>query len=61
AAHDPRLDSDLLEQLLQKAGQQIKTLDSLHAKSASALLSPTEPLQPTPQAVPGRRRGRDQA
>jgi hypothetical protein len=61
AAHDPRLDSDWLEQLLQKAGRQIKTLDSLHAKSTSALLSSTAPSPPTSEAVPGKRHGRDHA
>ncbi|WP_409468726.1 hypothetical protein [Streptomyces sp. HC307] len=45
AAQDSRLDSDRLEQLRQRAGQQIQTLDSLHDRAATALLSPAPPLE----------------
>lgn len=54
AAQDSRLDSDRLEQLLQRAEQQIETLDSLHDRAATALLSPTPPLEATSQAATGK-------
>lgn len=46
AAQDARLDADRLERLLQRAEQQIKTLDSLHAGAATAVLFPTSPTTP---------------
>lgn len=54
AAQDSRLDSDRLEQLLRRAEQQIETLDSLHDRAATTLLSPTRPLGATPKAATGR-------
>ncbi|MFI1720684.1 hypothetical protein [Streptomyces sp. NPDC020489] len=39
SAQDSRLDADRLEQLLARAEQQIKTLDALHARALSPLLS----------------------
>ncbi|MFJ3714361.1 hypothetical protein [Streptomyces sp. NPDC090057] len=38
ATHDPRLNSDWLEELLERADQQITTLDSLHDRVASTKL-----------------------
>ncbi|MFC9635375.1 hypothetical protein ACFTY8_40560 [Streptomyces mirabilis] len=54
AVHDSRLDHDWLEQLLQRARQQIMTLDSLHDRAASALLTPTVAPAATSEAVPGK-------
>ncbi|MET7480142.1 hypothetical protein ABZT17_38105 [Streptomyces sp. NPDC005648] len=42
AAQDPRLDSDRLEELRQRAERQLDTLDSLHSRAASARLAVTE-------------------
>jgi hypothetical protein len=40
SARDSRLDADRLEELLRRAVRQIKTLDALHARAATALLFP---------------------
>ncbi|GHB54637.1 hypothetical protein GCM10010377_52220 [Streptomyces viridiviolaceus] len=53
AAQDSRLVSDRLEQLLQRVGQQIETLDSLHDRAATALLSTTPPLEATSESAIG--------
>ncbi|MGW2046505.1 hypothetical protein ACWCPF_15150 [Streptomyces sp. NPDC001858] len=45
SADEPRLEHDWLEQLLQRAEQQLKTLDALHARATTALLSATPPQQ----------------
>jgi hypothetical protein len=47
AAHDLRLDAGRLQELLERVDQQIRTLDSLHARATSALLSP-DPSQKEP-------------
>ncbi|MFJ8105850.1 hypothetical protein [Streptomyces sp. NPDC096132] len=39
SAQDPRLDPDRLRQLLQRAEQQIRTLDELHLRAATTLRS----------------------
>jgi hypothetical protein len=54
SAQDSRLDSDRLEQLLQRAGQQSETLDSLHGRAATELLSSTPLLAATSQAATGK-------
>ncbi|WP_342669521.1 hypothetical protein [Streptomyces yerevanensis] len=51
AAQDSRLDSDRLEQLLQRVRQQIGTLDSLHDRAATALRASTPRLEATSQAA----------
>ncbi|MEU6261023.1 hypothetical protein [Streptomyces sp. NPDC047043] len=51
SARDSRLDADWLEQLLDRAEQQIQALDVLHARAAEALLSPATPSD----AVAGKR------
>ncbi|WEO99969.1 hypothetical protein A6P39_041415 [Streptomyces sp. FXJ1.172] len=43
SAQEPRLDTDWLERLLHRAEQQLKTLDSLHARAATELLSAVSP------------------
>ncbi|MFF4055984.1 hypothetical protein ACFYZ8_14620 [Streptomyces sp. NPDC001668] len=48
SAQDSRLDADRLEELLRRASQQIKTLDALHARAATALLFPM--AEPAPGA-----------
>lgn len=40
AAHDLRLDAGRLQELLERVDQQIRTLDSLHARATSTLLTP---------------------
>lgn len=40
AVHEPRLDTGRLAELLDRAGQQLTTLDSLHSRAVSALVSP---------------------
>jgi hypothetical protein len=50
AAQDPRLDADRLEELLRRAEQQIKTLDTLHARVATALLFPAPGPDPASTA-----------
>ncbi|MFF4832518.1 hypothetical protein [Streptomyces sp. NPDC001315] len=47
SADEPRLETDWLEQLLHRAERQLRTLDSLHARATTALLSAT------PQKAPG--------
>ncbi|MGW0994263.1 hypothetical protein ACWD5V_13295 [Streptomyces sp. NPDC002523] len=47
SADDPRLNPDWLEQLLHRAEQQLRTLDSLHARATTALLSATPPQEAT--------------
>ncbi|MCX4885550.1 hypothetical protein [Streptomyces sp. NBC_00847] len=53
SAEDPRLDSARLEELLRRAERQIKALDSLHARAASALFSPAASPRSTPAHVAG--------
>ncbi|WP_406368533.1 hypothetical protein OG788_45745 [Streptomyces sp. NBC_00647] len=48
---DPRLDSGRLEELLQRAERQLEAVDSLHAKAASAQLTPTGPPSSAREAV----------
>ncbi|MET9730141.1 hypothetical protein ABZZ79_05520 [Streptomyces sp. NPDC006458] len=43
SAHEPRLESDQLERLLRRAEDQVRTLDSLHARATATLLSATPP------------------
>ncbi|MET7733164.1 hypothetical protein ABZT02_17595 [Streptomyces sp. NPDC005402] len=50
SAQDSRLDADRLEELLRGAVRQIKTLDSLHARAATALLFPA--ARPEPASTP---------
>jgi hypothetical protein len=50
SAQDSRLDADRLEELLRRAERQIKTLDSLHARVATALLFPV--TRPEPESTP---------
>ncbi|MFF0014263.1 hypothetical protein [Streptomyces sp. NPDC005374] len=52
SAQDSRLDADRLEELLRRAGRQIRTLDPLHARAATTLLFPTAPPEP-PSAAAG--------
>ncbi len=42
---EPRLEHDWLEQLLERAEQQLRMLDSLHARATTALLSAAPPQQ----------------
>ncbi|MGW5699201.1 hypothetical protein ACWEWX_53325, partial [Streptomyces asiaticus] len=44
AVHDTRLRTDRLAELLERAGQQLTTLDSLHSRAASALISAEGPV-----------------
>ncbi|MET8076353.1 hypothetical protein [Streptomyces sp. NPDC005303] len=50
SAQDSRLDADRLEELLRRAVRQIKTLDTLHARVATALLFPA--ALPEPASAP---------
>lgn len=50
SAQDARLDADRLEELLRRAERQIKTLDDLHSRAATALLFPTKPVEATKRA-----------
>ena len=51
SAQDSRLDADQLEELLRGAVQQVKTLDALHARAATALLFPTTGPEAAPTAT----------
>ncbi|QKV91256.1 hypothetical protein HUT19_05460 [Streptomyces sp. NA02950] len=51
AVHDSRLETGRLAELLDAAGRQLTTLDSLHARAVSALVSPGTP-EPHPEAAP---------
>ena len=53
SAQDSRLDADRLEELLRRAGQQIRTLDALHARVATALLFPMTGQEPASTATAG--------
>ncbi|MFI9172544.1 hypothetical protein [Streptomyces lincolnensis] len=54
SAQDSRLDADRLEQLLQRADRQIKTLDSLHARAVMAVLLPSTPSDTAPRTAFGK-------
>ncbi|AUA15786.1 hypothetical protein GTZ89_12505 [Streptomyces sp. SID8382] len=43
AVHDTRLQTGRLSELLERAGNQLTTLDSLHSRTTSALISPEDP------------------
>ncbi|MGA6158629.1 hypothetical protein ACPEIC_35355 [Stenotrophomonas sp. NPDC087984] len=45
AVHDTRLRTGRLAELLERAGQQLTALDSLHSRAASALISADAPAQ----------------
>ncbi|MEU0407546.1 hypothetical protein ABZ307_06900 [Streptomyces griseorubiginosus] len=53
SAQDVRLDADRLEELLRRAERQIRTLDVLHSRAATALLFPAPPPEPTSTAAAG--------
>ncbi|MDQ0765979.1 hypothetical protein QF027_008614 [Streptomyces canus] len=53
SAQDSRLDADRLEELLRRAGQQIRTMDALHARIATALLFPMTGQEPASPATAG--------
>ncbi|MET7902975.1 hypothetical protein [Streptomyces sp. NPDC005336] len=59
AVHEPRLPTDRLAELLDRAGQQLTTLDSLHSRAVSALVSPDHRLG-EPGAEAGAPSGRRQ-
>ncbi|MDN3023536.1 hypothetical protein [Streptomyces sp. S.PB5] len=52
SAQDTRLDADRLEELLRRAERQIKTLESLHSRAATALLFPTKQTKATKATGP---------
>ncbi|MFI6436591.1 hypothetical protein [Streptomyces sp. NPDC050759] len=53
SAQDSRLDADRLEALLRRAEQQIRTMDALHARIATALLFPVTGQEPASTATAG--------